>query len=45
MQLGSVAYLPAGKSLRLSNLVANSCPVIPTVWKEQEAMLPTDQML
>lgn len=40
MQLGSIAYLPAGNSLRLSNLVASDCPVISIVWKEQEAGFP-----
>lgn len=40
MQLGRVAYLPAGNSLHLSNLVASNCPVISTVWKEQEAGFP-----
>lgn len=45
MQLGSIAYLPAGNSLRLSNLFASNCPVISIVWKEQEGRLPTDQVL
>lgn len=40
MQLGSIAYLPAGNSLCLSNLVASYYPVTSIVWKEQEAGFP-----
>lgn len=43
MQLGSMAYQPDGKSLCLSNLVAKKCPVISTVWKEQEAGFPQNK--
>lgn len=40
MQIDSTAYLPAGNSLHLSDLVASNRPVISIVWKKQEAGFP-----
>lgn len=40
MQIHSTAYLPAGNSLCLSDLVASNSPIISIVWKKQEAGFP-----